>query len=181
MSNLTTTRSESVDKLNQLIIPLQKFSIVQLPALLFKEVAQSVGLHNDPSNEVSETYCVYRLNPNHPAVDFEAVLELIREPDWNRSSLVIWKGMPEKRDDVFSNRPIARVAAGPAETGVWVRGSGNAMKEQAWAQFEQVRGNAISVRSPAFKFISLLFLRASQLAYDPNLVQKEFWENGQPR
>jgi len=149
--------------------------LADIPRILFDELSVRVGSGEESSIRLSYgDYRLRRLAENHELVGFPGAIGL-RQSD-GTMSFALWGCCPKPTDceTVFEPRPSLKIKAGPVSGGVWAYGRGNLISEAISAELAACCG--LDLESPIVTLVSLILVRAHQLARDPSLVKQAYWD-----
>ena len=149
--------------------------LIDIPTILFKEISRHLC---EGAEELiwkaDGQYQWRRLIANHRYTGFAGAigLRIIDEAAY----FVIWGRHPEPADCEYAFEPpaVLRIRAGSVQGGVWTCTRGNLICEAITAELFFHGG--LNLEWPCANLISMIIMRASQLARDPACVKQAYWD-----
>lgn len=82
-------------------------------------------------------------------------------------------GLNPDEKDYFSSRPLLEIRAGASSDGIWAYGRGNLISDKVKISFSM---DHISLENPILVLMSLIMIRAHQIASNPACLKDRYWE-----
>ncbi len=155
------------------------YKLLEVPKILYDELSAAFGTGEETRVRVTGIphgrFVVRAIAITHPEAAFTGAIGVEVNEYLELSSFAIWPRRPTPDDEDSAGAPYAclSLCASARETGVWTAVRGNHMADALTAELTY---HGLDLRSPSVPFVSLVLMRASQLARDPACVGRAFWD-----
>ena len=150
--------------------------VVDIPRLLYNEVSARLGVGDeyDITLTFGGHYRCRKLNPETRLTGFPGAIGFHAWPGSDNQDFALWDRAPDSRnaETVFEPQRRVMIWAGARDAGVWTAFHGTLMHEKVMVEIDQ-----FDLANPVAKIVSLIMMRAHELASNPACRAETFWDN----